>query len=317
MLTTIDHRNRRIFKIYWNNFNLGNELNIAGTFIYNAIDAFDKIRDFKYSADLFEVLYNLAVGIERLMQTAVILTEFNLSKANEFDKNLKIHNHMVLRDKIQTKHTFVLETPHNMLLQLLSEFFSSIRYYVYNVSSVYLENFEQIGFLDFINSNLRDSSVKEDLLNNNRIKRFFGRTISKITSQLYEILKIEADRHNIHDYELKQNSKAARIFSGKELDFNKDNIYKKEILLHLIANLPKDVISKCNPLLLESYNTETYINALFNHENYAKVWGELETIYEDELKTKYNTSIKQRLQDMEHFELFFDIDNNEFDLEEE
>ena len=60
-----------IFKnpeLFWKNFNLGTELQISGSFIYNALYHLDKMKNFRYEEDCFEFLYNISVGIERLQK---------------------------------------------------------------------------------------------------------------------------------------------------------------------------------------------------------------------------------------------------------
>lgn len=47
----------------WKNFDLGEELGIAGVFIYNGLRKFRKKRALDHEDELFEVLYNLAVGL--------------------------------------------------------------------------------------------------------------------------------------------------------------------------------------------------------------------------------------------------------------
>lgn len=51
---------------FWKNFNLGDELQIAGVFIYNGLRRFNRMRAINYSDEIFEVLYDLSVGLERL-----------------------------------------------------------------------------------------------------------------------------------------------------------------------------------------------------------------------------------------------------------
>ena len=61
---------------FWMNFHLGEEVAISGTFIYNGIRQFHEMRQLDNGEDLFEFLYNLAVGFERLLKVAVVLCEF-------------------------------------------------------------------------------------------------------------------------------------------------------------------------------------------------------------------------------------------------
>src|SRR3546814_7274490 len=67
----------------WKNFRLGEELDVTGTFIYNGLRRFHELHKLDYSADLFEVFYQLSVGIERLMKIALVLLEHD--DANDQD----------------------------------------------------------------------------------------------------------------------------------------------------------------------------------------------------------------------------------------
>lgn len=73
----------------WKNFSLGSELQVAGSFIYNGILAFDEMEHFYYEHEVFECLYQLAVGIERLAKVTVILLEHDPEMDHDdFEKSL-------------------------------------------------------------------------------------------------------------------------------------------------------------------------------------------------------------------------------------
>lgn len=58
---------------FWKNFKLGEELDISGSFIYNGLRYLHEMRTLHHETEIFEVLYNLAVGLERLLKVTVIL----------------------------------------------------------------------------------------------------------------------------------------------------------------------------------------------------------------------------------------------------
>ena len=60
---------------YWKNFKLGKELDISGRFIYNGLQCFHHLEHFCYEEEIFEFLYNVSVGIERLLKVCVILIQ--------------------------------------------------------------------------------------------------------------------------------------------------------------------------------------------------------------------------------------------------
>ena len=53
---------------WWKNFALGMEIDAAGTFIYNGIRSLHELPTLNHPVDSLEVLYNLSVGIERLLR---------------------------------------------------------------------------------------------------------------------------------------------------------------------------------------------------------------------------------------------------------
>lgn len=52
--------------LFWKYFKLGEELHIAGTFIYDALYCIDLLEHFHYEDECFDFLYKISVGIERL-----------------------------------------------------------------------------------------------------------------------------------------------------------------------------------------------------------------------------------------------------------
>lgn len=84
---------------WWKIFALGIELDVAGTFIYNGLDHLNKVEHFYHLVDTFEILYNLSVGIERVVKIAILLCEHNDEDAVEaLEKSLITHNTQALID---------------------------------------------------------------------------------------------------------------------------------------------------------------------------------------------------------------------------
>ncbi|MEO8149461.1 MAG: hypothetical protein ABI723_17610 [Bacteroidia bacterium] len=89
---------------FWKNFRLGTELQISGSFIYNGLYALNNMETFYYEEECFELLYNLSVGLERLMKVAVVLIEHDSTESQEeFEKTLITHNHFELLNRIKKK----------------------------------------------------------------------------------------------------------------------------------------------------------------------------------------------------------------------
>lgn len=119
------------------NFSLGKELDIAGSFIFSGLKAFDSLNNFYYEDEIFEFLYNISVGLERFEKIAVILIKHtNVQDQNEFEKSLITYNLLILLNRISKKHKCKLDNIHNEFLQLLSNFYTKMRYDRYSLISI-------------------------------------------------------------------------------------------------------------------------------------------------------------------------------------
>ena len=253
----------------WKNFSLGKELNVAGNFIFNGLKAFDSMESFYHEDEIFEFLYNISVGLERLGKIAVILIEHNNVKdQKEFEKSLITHNHQILLNKISKKHKCNLSSVHNEFIQLLSSFYTSMRYDRYSLVSLRSHDKERVSLVAFLEKHLKIKIVYKDFFvspNEWRHKKFIGKIIGKICEVLYEIIQAEAISQNMYTYELRSHSKAGVIFQGKKYDFFDDNIVWKEILVYLMNTTDEtgllNFIRDIEPLNFDSALANEYISA--------------------------------------------------------
>lgn len=179
---------------YWKNFNLGIELSISGRFVYNGLEFFHLLRNFAHEDEIFEVLYNLAVGLERLAKIAVVLLEHDEHiDQDDFDRSLITHSHADLIGRVSKAQALKLSPPHHELLSLLGSFYKSHRYARYNSSSIAATGREKIELLSYIEKHLKIDLTSRPRFfapqNTPQIRAFIGRTVGKITSQLYEKLR--------------------------------------------------------------------------------------------------------------------------------
>ena len=87
----------------WNykNFNMVNELDIAGEFIYDGIQTLNQMDVISDGASIFSFLYHVAVGIERLQKILIVLFEdITFDNYEKFEKSIKIHRHNKLHERI-------------------------------------------------------------------------------------------------------------------------------------------------------------------------------------------------------------------------
>ena len=209
---------------WWKNFALGIEIDASGTFLYNGIRALHELVSLRHPVDSFEVLYNLSVGIERLLKVAIILLEHHDQiDIEQFEKSMISHNTIDLANRVNLKKSLHLSGVHREFLSLLSNFYKTHRYGRYSLSAVPNINEEQRLFLEFVAKHLQISVPIDDeyapIPNTNRIRRFVGKVVKKICSEIYGVVSQRARELNIYTAEIRGDTKSLKVFYGERLDF--------------------------------------------------------------------------------------------------
>lgn len=275
---------------YWKNFSLGTELEISGNFIYNGLKAFDEIEYFHSEEEIFEFLYNISVGLERLEKIAVILMEHNnIIDQAEFEKSLLTHNHMELIKRIRNKYNLNLSSSHNSFIQLLTEFYQSYRYdrFILNESLNYDK--ERVDFINFLQKylNIKIEYKKDFQLtpNDDGIKKFIGKIIGKFCEHLYDIVYKEASNLNIYTWEIRYNSKAYKIFLRKEYNFIKEKVLLKELLIYFLNTKDKtrllSFMKEIDHLDFDAGLIEEYIDGILNNSKLNDIIDEFDELYKN------------------------------------
>lgn len=274
---------------FWKNFRLGSELQISGAFIYNGLFTLENMETFHYEEECFEFLYNVSIGVERLEKVAIVLLEHDGSiPQDEFERSLITHHHVDLINRIKKKKELALGKQHMKFLGILTEFYNSTRYDRFNFSSVYHPPQDQKRLIEFISEELQieiktglpfSTGVSE------RIKKFVGKIIGKIASEIFDVIDAEATRLHTFTYEMPYQSKAFKIFRGKEYDFSIDKLMQREAMLYLLKKLPDDelkkFIDKIEPLPFSNLHTNVYLKSIMNFYGDQSVRNEMEYIYEE------------------------------------
>ncbi len=279
---------------FWKNFELGVELDISGRFIYNGLRSIHEIDNLYNPSEVFEFLYNISVGIERLSKIAVILIEHNKNSDQEaFEKSLITHNHMDLVGRVRESKNLPLSAPHLELLQLLSKFYKSQRYGRYGIDASNMAEQEKHALHRYIEKYLDITIFDEFPFNvsplTRRIRDFLGRTIGKITTTLYKAITEEACRLGIYTYEIRTYTKAYKIFIKEEFNFFPEDILWKELII-AIANSKEPQghlkhIRGIEPLSFDFGSGCDHLQAFFSEEKKMQVLDELEHLY-DELESQ-------------------------------
>lgn len=275
---------------YWKNFNLGTELDIAGRFLFNGLQAFHEMEHFAAEEDAFEFLYSVAVGVERLLKIAIILTEHDTAADQEsFEKSLITHTHQDLALRLREPHGLKFSARENEFIALLGRFYTSQRYGRYSLNSVFApaqERDELVKFLEkYLGIKIDTSGWLTVTRNERKHRKFIGKVVSKIVNPVHQIIEDEARRLNIYTYEIDYPSKASKILLSKKFDFEDEDILQAELMAYFLsseacgpnAKLIRDLIK---PLPFDPALEGEYLAALRSDRKKIAVLDELEALYE-------------------------------------
>lgn len=239
----------------YKNFNMGREIDVAGTFIFNGIKELEQMNTFYHEAEVFTFLYNIAIGIERLQKVVIVLLEeVNINQSDEFEASLKTHSHGDLQHRIKShsNSTVELNSRENSFLQLLGNFYKTSRYNRFNVTRNFnqenklIENFiKKYDYVDY-----STDIFTESLINSDEIKEFLGRVIGSISKKYYQEIHRLSSERRIFTYELRHGSKAEKIFLSNFRKHSlqqqnlKEKIAFKELIIYLINAKKKDSFLK-------------------------------------------------------------------------
>lgn len=274
---------------WWKNFSLGEELSVAGTFIYNGLRRFRELQQLDYTDDLFEVLYHLSIGIERLMKIAIILLEHEDTDDQEnFEKSLTTHNHQALLARIQKQNDLRFSDQENAFLQLLTRFYENLRYDRLLLRFPLPLEKEKHELLDFLEKQLKidfkDRSSMFAYENTDQYRKFVRKIITKISSRLYEIVEARAVELNLYTYELRHGSKAEVVFLGGA-DIPSEEVLWKELLIFFMNTKGTSgylkFLREIEPLDFDPGLVPDYLDCFQSAIARAQIIDELETLYED------------------------------------
>ena len=268
---------------YWKNFSLGTELETSGIFIYNGLKQINDLYHYEESEDVFEILYNLSVGFERLMKILIILTENQENTDQEaFEKDLITHNLDTLQQRIERNHKLGLNDIQKEFLNLLTGFYKKQRYDRFNLNDSNNYTKDKDCLFDFLVRKLNINKIGT-FRNTKQIKSFLVKIVSNISTKLYERIEFTANKLQICTNDLRKNGKAYRIFVYKDFNFKIQNTLKKELFITLMhsenSNFLK-FIKSIQPIPFDVEDENEIINMLLSESNLENHFDELETFYE-------------------------------------
>ncbi|MBX0320133.1 hypothetical protein [Shouchella clausii] len=302
----------------WLNFDMGTELRVSGSFIFDGIRTLDEMRSLNETENIFTFLYYITVGIERLQKVCIVLIE---NKENtdqtQFVNKLKSHNPDDLMTRIRKSRTINLKKEQRLFLNLLARFYINDRYGRYdkkkrdnekrddlefeneiygmlgtNILHFHVINFDS-DFLGFIDRYFKTRDIAE-------IREKFSDLLRGIVTQLYSLIEEEASKNNIHTYEISPSSsyKAFKIFVAKEFDFDRDRRALKETLTYILTSddgrikeFKNTIENNVEPLDLSGVDLKTLFSSSFADESSMVLVDAMTTEFleiedESELKTR-------------------------------
>ena len=175
-----------------------------------------------------------------------------------------------------------------LFFDLLSKFYRFWRYDRYSLESAFDYKKEKDGLIFYLKKHAKDffeyDEVFDVVRNNKKTKKFFCKQITIIARTLYNSISTEARRLNIYTYELRYDSKAAKIFLGDDFGFENEDIVLKELLIYLInaqdKGLFKEIIREIEPLDFDYACMEEYIEAIKKPIKRTLIYEEIEVLYE-------------------------------------
>lgn len=279
---------------YFKNFNIGKEIDLAGTFAYNALSILNTTQDVYLNDQIFMFLYNASVSVERMQKCVLFMYgSYNGSEIEQFAETIKIHDHQNLQCKINSHTKKKLSEEQNALLILLRNFYADGRYSNYSTDNAYdyksaLENFVK-HYYDA--SMVKTHFFRDDTYISEEAKERIGRTLGKLLCYYYDLIKEKAHELNLYTYELRDGSPAERVFlntfpknSLQAINASERNALA-ELIVYLITNKAStgylNYVRGLEPLDLDPHLVPEYLADIMNRQIPQSLVDEVESIYEN------------------------------------
>lgn len=286
---------------FWKNFRLGEEVHISGSFIYNGLRRFHELCKLDFADELFECLYNLSVGLERLLKIAVVLHEHTESGDQDaLEQSLITHNHLDLVARLRPYADLTLGTTHNDLLGALGTFYKTLRYDRFTLNSAYKGKKETRALCALLSKHLQVEFPENDSFfgvdNTEQYRKFIHRTVLKIARNLYAVIQKRAGQIGLYTYELRNGSKAESVFL-REVNISDEDVLWKELLIFFMNVEPTTgymrFLKDTPPLEFDPALVPDYLECFKSDASKASVMDELEHHYGEMKKAERNQRLER------------------------
>lgn len=279
---------------YFKNFNIGHEIDLAGTFAYNALTILNSERNIYQNDQIFMFLYNAAVSIERIQKCVLFLYgTYDLSDIETFALELKIHSQPALQNKINDHTKKKLSKEQNALLDLLKNFYEQGRYSNFSINASYDYKAEfEVFVKKYYNPTMVETSIfSHDTYITEHAKERIGRTLGKLLCYYYELIKYKAREENLYTYELRDGSPAEKVFlnlfpkSSLQAVHESERNALAELILYLCTTTDStgyfNYIRKIEHLPFDPFMVQEYLVDIMNRSIPQSLVDEVATKYED------------------------------------
>jgi len=293
---------------FWQNFKMREEQEIACNFVFDALRNLHEMESLSLETEIFPVLYNLSVGLERLFKVAIVLLEVDeTTNVEEFARSLITHNHIVLLDRIKKKSPLSFGPAQTGLLNLLAVFYEDHRYGRFDIAQRDNLSKDKKLFHTYLQKYLNIDTTDDDLLaieNTAQVKKFMGKTVKKITKDLYSLIDKAATAKNLYTCEISGSwSKAAKVVWGnEEITFEEEEIVMMEVLIYLLKTTEStriNLLKEIEPLPLDPALDGEYLHFMIRKQTgfLSAIMGEVEDKQADSKNQKDRLEMIKAIKD--------------------
>ena len=271
---------------YWKNFRLGDELDIAGSFLYNGLRHFHEIEKLDSTPELFECLYALSVGFERLFKIAIVLFEHS-DRCDQvaLEESLITHQHINLVERVSGHVDWGPSAPEFALIELMHEFYKTSRYDRFSINSVYHKSREKNAVMQLLEQFLSVNLAKDSYIaqhNTDQFRKFVRKHVIGVACQIYEVICNRCKELNIYTYELRHGSKSHNVFINKVNMFDEDILWKELLIFFLNTEQTSGLLTfmkQLEPLEFDAAMTEGYLQCFKSDSRKYSVLEQLTELY--------------------------------------
>jgi hypothetical protein len=260
----------------WLNYVLGNELDVAGTLIFEGLEHIASLKIISNADEVFSILYYLSQGFERLVKIASLIAD-----ENPRSKMKEIKGHKTNRKfEEDLSKNISIGKEHKELLNLVSDFYEK-RYnhidygakssdtridYPNGDFSMYPNMLrEYVERFCTKHIELKSDGLKEHMRCNMGVKRFLHLVIKELAKKIYEYIHDNSLRKNLYTYELCSDSKAFYVFLGKDDNLLRNKVAIYELLLYAMKGKgfeDSTVTDGMEPLELDMQNIKEIVGSI-------------------------------------------------------